>query len=527
MPLHGLHLIGELRCGDGPATLRAANPATGEALEPPFREATDAEIHDAVEAAADAFAADRARPPAERAALLDAIADEIDALGDELAARMTAETGLPTARVLGERARTTGQLRLFAETVREGSWVDARIDTPLPDRTPPRPDLRRVLVPLGPVAVFGASNFPLAFSTAGGDTASALAAGCPVVVKAHPAHPGTAELVGEAVSRAVEASGFHAGTFSMLHASAPAQSLALVRHPGIRAVGFTGSLRAGRALFDAAAARPDPIPVYAEMGSVNPVVLLPGALDARGEAIADGLVASVTLGAGQFCTCPGLVLGIAGDALDAFTARVAAGIAATQPFTLLHDGIRDAYARGVARLRTADGVAQAAEGAGEPAGAAARAAVLVADGAAFEANPALAEEVFGPSTLIVACADAEALGRAVHALPGSLTATVHGTDDELAAHAALVDALAERAGRVVFGGFPTGVEVSPAMNHGGPYPATTDVRSTSVGTAALLRFARPVCFQDAPAALLPPALRDGNPLGICRMVDGRLTRDAL
>ena len=523
--LHGHHLIAGARSADARPTLRATDPASGEPLDPAFAEATSGEVDRALQRADAAFRADRGRPAETRAALLDAIAAEIEALGDALVDRATAETGLPAARIQGERGRTCGQLRLFASVVRDGSWVDARIDTALPDRQPAaRPDLRRMAVALGPVVVFGASNFPLAFSVAGGDTASALAAGCPVVVKAHPAHPGTSELVAGAVDRAVAHVGLHAGTFSLVHTSSPERSVDLVTHPLTRAVGFTGSLAAGRALFDAAAARPDPIPVYAEMGSTNPVVVLDGALASDGDAIADGLVGSVTLGAGQFCTNPGVVLGVAGDALDRFARRVAEGVRETPAFTLLHDGIRQGYDAGVDRWDAAPGVDLLAHGGDGATATPARAAVATVSAEAFRSTPALRDEVFGPATLLVQARDLDDLVATVEALGGHLTGTLWGTDDELADQAELVAALSDRVGRLIVRGFPTGVEVGPAMQHGGPYPATTDVRSTSVGTAAIERFARPICFQNAPPALLPPELQDANPRGLWRLVDGERTR---
>ena len=525
MQFHGQHIIAGKPSAEGAATIRAVDPATGEALAPAFHEATSEEIDRAVRAAEAAFEA-RPRRAEARAALLRRIADEIEALGDVLVERVMAETGLPEGRVRGERGRTTGQLRLFAEVVREGSWVGARIDPALPERTPvPRPDLRRMLVPLGPVAVFGASNFPLAFSVAGGDTASALAAGCPVVVKAHPAHPGTSELVARAVARAVEAEGFPAGTFSLVHASAPARSIELVTHPLLQAVGFTGSLRAGRALFDAAAARPRPIPVYAEMGSVNPVFLLPGALAERADAIAEGFVGSVTLGAGQFCTNPGLVFGPAGAALDRFAGRVEALVAEAPAATMLSGGIREGYERGLDRWRETAGVQHVAAGSDGQTATPGRPAVFPTDAETFAAQPHLHEEVFGPASLVVRCGTAEDLEAAARQLDGNLTATLHGTPEDLRAHAGLVRILERKVGRLIFNGFPTGVEVSPAMQHGGPYPATTAVRTTSVGTAAIERFARPVCYQNFPPDALPPELQDGNPRGIWRLVDGTLTKD--
>ncbi len=528
MQLLGQSFIGGAPSDGGWETFLGVNPATGEALAPPYREATRDEVDRALVAAEAAFEAYRDRAPAERAAFLRRIADEITALGDALVDRAAAETGLPAARLTGERARTVGQLRLFAELVEEGSWVDARIDPAQPERAPlPRPDLRRMLVPLGPVVVFGASNFPLAFSVAGGDTASALAAGCPVVVKAHPAHPGTAELTGRAVLRAAEAAGMPAGVFSLLHGTQPEMSLHLVRHPLARAVGFTGSLRVGRALFDAAAARPEPIPVYAEMGSVNPVFLLPSALGRRGDAVADGLAASVTLGAGQFCTNPGLVVAVRAPQLDRFLERLRERIAAVAPATMLHTRICQGYAAGVDRLRRHAGVRVLGEAAAaaDPARGEGRPLLFATDGGTFREHPGLQEEVFGPSSLVVVVDTPEELEAVALGLDGQLTATVHGSDEELRRYRPLLRILERKAGRLVVNGFPTGVEVGHAMQHGGPYPATTDARSTSVGTAAVARFARPVAYQDFPQAALPAELRDANERGIWRLVDGRHTRD--
>ena len=526
MDLHGHHLIAGTRSAQGERAFSATDPTTGETLAPDFHEATTEEVGRAAEKAAEAFRVNGERTSEDRARLLETIADEIEALGDKLVQRVTAETALPEGRVQGERGRTTGQLRLFADVVREGSWVDARIDTALPDREPlPKPDVRRMLIPIGPVAVFGASNFPLAFSVAGGDTASALAAGCPVVVKAHPAHPGTSELVAEAIGRAVEAVGFHPGTFSLVHGTRPEVSLELVRRPEIKAVGFTGSLKAGRALFDAAADRPAPIPVFAEMGSVNPVFVLPGALEERGEAIAEGLAGSVTLGAGQFCTNPGVVVGLAGETLDGLAKATGQRLAAMESFTMLYEHVRKGYAEGVEAVERTSGVAVAgrAEG-GDGSATPAEAVVFTTDEATFLDEKRLREEVFGPSTIVVRCSSEERLEAVARALDGSLTATIHGTEKDLQEHAGLVQILREKAGRLIFNGFPTGVEVCPSMHHGGPYPATTDVRSTSVGTAAIYRFARPLCYQDFPQAALPPALRDENAHGLMRMVDGEYTR---
>ena len=438
--------------------------------------------------------------------------------------------GLPETRLTGERARTVNQLRLFAQVVREGSWVDARIDTAIPDRQPaPRPDLRRMLVPMGPVIVFGASNFPFAYSVAGGDTASALAAGNPVVVKAHERHPGTSELTAVAIRRAVEACHFPAGVFSMLHGLGKTVGLALVRHPVARAVGFTGSRTAGRALFDAAAARPDPIPVFAEMSSLNPVFILPEALKEREAKIAEGLKNSVTLGAGQFCTKPGLVFGLQGVEFEQFQQALAQLLKTVEPATMLHAGICDAYHEGLARVsrnerrevvRPLGEEFRCRENPG-------RTVLVSTDARTFRSNPELAGEVFGPFSILISAPTLAEMEDMAQHLEGQLTATVHGTPGDFQQAGKLLRLLERKAGRLIINGFPTGVEVCPAMNHGGPYPATTDVRFTSVGTAAIYRFARPVCYQDFPAGLLPAALRDENPLGIRRLLNGKPTQDAV
>jgi 2,5-dioxopentanoate dehydrogenase len=526
--VHGRNLVAGRESAEGTATFRATNPKDGSTLEPAFHEATGTEVDAAFSAAADAFEAGRRKPAAEIAAFLERIATELEARGEALVARAMAETGLPEARLVGERGRTVGQLRMFAALVKEGSWVDARIDPALPDRKPlPRPDLRRMLVPIGPVVVFGASNFPLAFSVAGGDTASALAAGNPVVVKAHPAHPGTSELAGTAIVAAAEATGMPPGIFSLLHGPSPELGRALVTHRVARAVGFTGSLGAGRALHDAAAARPEPIPVFAEMGSVNPVLVFPDALRARGAEIAKGLAQSATLGVGQFCTNPGLVLALQDEGLDAFVAEAGQAISAAPPGVMLHAGIAARYHSGISTWRGIPGVVVAGEGQRDDGPAQGAATLFRTTDRVFLEDRRLQEEVFGPTSLVVGCASREALERVVGALAGQLTVTVHATERDLVEFASVLARLADKAGRVVFGGFPTGVEVAPAMQHGGPYPATTDARSTSVGTAAIYRFARPVCFQNAPAAVLPPELQDANPRGIWRLVDGELTRAGL
>lgn len=526
--LHGLSLIAGRRGAAGGPGFRAFNPAAATSIEPAFHEALPGEVEGALTAAASAFEVYRDASGAARARLLEAIATEIEALGDALLQRAHAETALPLPRLQGERARTCGQLRLFAEVVREGSWVDARIDTALPERQPlPRPDLRRQLRPLGPVVVFGSSNFPLAFSVAGGDTASALAAGCPVIVKAHGAHPGTSELVAGAITRAVAACGLPAGVFSLLHGAGRTIGIALVKHPLTTAVGFTGSHAAGRALFDAASARSHPIPVFAEMSSLNPVFLLPSAVRERGATLATGLLGSVTLGVGQFCTKPGLVFVVRSPETDAFLTALSTAVSGATAGTMLTPGIRDAFVKHRDEILATAGVRSlAAVTSGSGGVAEGLPGVATVSAKDFLAQPGLsALEAFGPFTLVVLAEAADELAACAKVLEGQLTATVHGNADDLAAARPLLSQLEQKAGRVLLNGFPTGVEVSPAMNHGGPYPATSDVRFTSVGTAALLRFARPVCYQGFTETLLPEALRNANPLGLMRLVNGKLTRD--
>jgi len=489
-----------------------------------FEEASSGHIDRALNAAADAFDAYRHLAAAARAAFLDRIATEIEA-DDDLIEAAHVETALPKPRLIGERARTAAQLRMFATLVREGSWVDARIDRALPQRMPlPKPDIRRMLVPIGPVAVFGASNFPLAFSVAGGDTASALAAGCPVVVKAHPAHPATSEIAARAITAAASASGIPAGVFSLVHSTRNEIARALVQHPQVKAVGFTGSLRAGRALFDAAAARSEPIPVYAEMGSVNPVFILPGALAERAASLAEGLKDSVTLGVGQFCTNPGLTIGIGDAGFDDFVRQLDGLIRIAPSGTMLTPAMCRSYEAGVGRLSGIDAVsttrstATAQESQALP-------SLFVTDATGFLRHPEVSEELFGPSTVVVRCGSRDELHEVARQLEGQLTVTIHGTSSDLDAYASLISILEDKAGRLIVNGFPTGVEVCPSMQHGGPYPATTDSRSTSVGTAAINRFARPVAYQNFPQSLLPIELQDANAGGIWRLVDGELTKN--
>jgi NADP-dependent aldehyde dehydrogenase len=528
MQLHGKNFIGGTLSAEGEDTFQARNPATGEPLEPRFHEARADEINRAAEMAALAFQERDNRSADQTAELLEHIADELEAIGQPLLDRAEAETGLPQARLKMERARTTGQLRLFAEVVREGSWVDARIDRAQPQRRPfPKPELRRMLIPVGPVAIFGAGNFPLAFSAAGGDTASALAAGNPVVVKAHPAHPGTSEMTAVAIQKALADSGYPDDWFSMVHGLQNEVGQILVRHPGIQAVAFTGSLAGGRALFNTAASREVPIPVYAEMGAVNPVFLLPGALNERADEIATGLHASATLGSGQFCTNPGLIVALAGEALDQFLAKLSECFAGDSPCTMLHGGILEAYETGIEDLSVKATIELLAHSAPEPDAGKTQAAttLFVTDAESFMNDPAMAKEVFGPSTLVVRCETADQMLELACVLPGQLTATFHVGDADRSLLDPLRGIMEAKAGRLLFGGFPTGVEVCAAMHHGGPYPAASDSRSTSVGTAAILRFARPICYQDWPQNQLPPELQDRNERGIMRQVDGVLGRE--
>ncbi len=527
MQLHGQNIIAGKMVESSGKKFPAYAPAEGKHIEPQFEEATKDHVKQALTAAEEAFHVYRQLPVEKRAAFLDAIGEKIVALGDELIERAHAETALPKERLIGERGRTVNQLKMFADLVREGSWVEARIDLAQPDRQPlPKPDIRRMLVPIGPVAVFGASNFPLAFSTAGGDTASALAAGCPVVVKAHPAHPGTSEMVARAISAAAEKTGMPDGIFSMLHDREHVVGLALVKHPLTKAVGFTGSLRGGRALFDMAVARPEPIPVYAEMGSTNPVFILPGAVRERGEALAEGLKGSVTLGVGQFCTNPGLAIGLSDDQFTGFTKRLGELIAEAPGGTMLSPGILQGYEQGVKQLGSIEGVTKVQSNYTAVLNRTeARPAVFTTDGKTFLQHHELSEEVFGPSTIVVGCNSREEMENVARNLSGHLTATIHGTEEDLAEYGSLISILENKVGRLLFNGFPTGVEVCASMQHGGPYPATTDSRSTSVGTAAISRFARPVSYQNFPQSALPVELQNQNKRGIWRLVDNQFTRD--
>ena len=507
----------------GGETFAAVNPATGAALAPSFAEAALGEVESALSAARKAFLAVGAHDPRWPADLLEAIALQIEGLGDDLLERAEAETALPRARLTGERARTCAQLRMFAEVVREGSWVDAVIDRGDPTRQPmPKPDLRRMLRPRGPVVVFGASNFPLAFGACGGDTASALAGGNPVIVKGHPSHPGTSELFACAVSKALEQCQLPAGFFALLQGRRHELSAWLVQHANTQAVGFTGSHRAGRALFDMASRRETPIPVYAEMGSVNPVVILPAAMRERAAAIAEELSVSLLMGGGQFCTKPGVII-VVGDGERRFSGALARSVQDAPQATMLNRGLRDAFAERATSIANVSGVTTVVSG--KASGHAGHAPALFETAAeVFLREPRLREEAFGPGGLVVQCDSAEEALACVELLGGNLTGTVHiGAGEDQAIAARVLHSLESAVGRVIVNGYPTGVEVCHAMVHGGPYPATTDPGTTSVGSAAIRRFVRPLAYQNTPQELLPPALRDDNPLAIRRLVDGQWT----
>lgn len=509
---------------------QAVDPATGQGLQPSMSKASSDQVRMAVEAAAAASSEFRGMSLQKRADFLNACAEEIMALGDVLVERTMAETGLPRVRIEGERGRTCSQLKLFAETILTGDFLDVRIDTALPDRQPlPRPDLRYMNQAIGPVVVFGASNFPLAFSVAGGDTAAALAAGCPVLVKGHSSHPGTSELVAQAIANAARSTGMPAGVFSLLMGSGREVGTALVNAPEVKAVGFTGSFAGGMTLVRLAAERPEPIPVFTEMGSLNPVVLLPEALAANADQIAEGFIGSLNMGVGQFCTNPGLVVGIDSPAFDRFLEAASLCLAKQPAGVMLNEGIQQAYNQGVATISSQPGVRKVAMGEDwqGKAGFCGQPTLMTVTAADFLANRELTEEMFGPASLMIKCRDLSELLVVVGSLKGQLTGTIHAAPGEMAGYGELIDVLSQRVGRLLVNGFPTGVEVCHAMVHGGPFPATSDVRFTSVGTAAIKRFLRPLCLQNFPVELLPEPLQDSNPLQIWRLVNGERSRASL
>lgn len=500
----------------------ATNPTTGDPLPPGFVPASDEEVDLAARLAADAFDSYRRISGRDRGVLLRTIAGKIEAIAGDIIERAALETALTPARLQTETARTVGQLRLFAQVAEEGSWVNARIDFADPNRKPaPKPDIRSMLRPLGPVVVFGASNFPLAFSVAGGDTASALAGGNTVIVKAHAAHPGTSELVGRAIQESVRECGLPEGVFSLVFGSGPQIGTALIKHRLVKAGGFTGSRTAGRILMDVAASRPEPIPFYAEMSSTNPVFILPGALRERAETIATGLHTSFTMGAGQFCTKPGMVF-LAQDSAP-FTEKLRELVSASSPCHLLTNAIHSSYGSAIAGRKSDAAVKLVAEGSPTAAGFGASSVLFETEAASFLGSN-LDAEIFGPTTLLVRHCSRDQLLAIARSLDGHLTATIHGTEDDLQEFADLIALLETKVGRLIFNGFPTGVEVTHAMVHGGPYPSTSDGRSTSVGTQAIFRFARLVCYQNFPDAALPQELKQSNPLNIWRMIDGQWMR---
>ncbi len=524
----GKNHIGFDLSAEGITTYKTFNPLLNIENEPIYTEASNNEVDRAVALATTAFKEFRTIEASKKAAFLDAIADEILALDDVLVQVYCSETGLPEGRAKGERGRTIGQLRAFAELVREGSWVEAAIDTAQPERTPaPKVDIRKMSIPLGPIVVFGASNFPLAYSTAGGDTAAALAAGCPVIVKSHPMHAGTGELVASAIVNAALKTGMPNGVFSNLNSSGIEVGVQLVKHPGVKGVGFTGSIRGGRALFDLASQREEPIPVFAEMGSVNPVVALPSALRDKGNEWAKQYAGSITLGAGQFCTNPGLIFGIKSTTLDNFIKTLGEEIEQIAPLCMLHPTIHNNYEKGKSILSSQGGVTIAASYEGTVSANYGSQKVITVNGVNFLKNPTLHKEVFGPFSVVVRCADMEELNTIISKLEGQLTGTILGDNTELESSHTLIETLQGRVGRIIFNGVPTGVEVCPSMQHGGPYPASTDSRFGAVGIHSIKRWVRPLSYQNWPDHSLPKELKNSNPLKISRLVNGKSTKDAI
>ena len=522
----GKNYIGNVLASTGKTTFKTFNPETNIENSIVYTEASDVEIQKAVELATEAYKVLKDISGTKKSEFLNEIANEIEDLGDELVKTYCSETGLPEGRAIGERGRTTFQLRSFANLVKEGSWVEATIDTAQPDRQPiPKVDIRKMMIPLGPVVVFGASNFPLAYSTAGGDTASALAAGCPVIIKSHPMHAGTGELVASAIIKAASKTGMPNGVFSNLNSSGIEVGVKLVQHPQVKAVGFTGSIGGGRALFNMAAQRPEPIPVFAEMGSVNPVVILPNAAKIKGADWAKTYAGSITLGSGQFCTNPGLILGLKGDDLTNFIHVLSEEIVKIEPTCMLHPNIIGAYESNKAKMQDQQGLKTIATLNKDIADNYGRQIITTVEGATFLKNTTLHQEVFGPFSMVVQCEDKEQLEEIISNLEGQLTGTILAENNELESFYMVVDALQNRVGRIIFNGVPTGVEVCPAMVHGGPYPASTDSRFTAVGINSIKRWVRPFSFQSWPNELLPDALKNENPLGISRVIDGKTTTE--
>jgi 2,5-dioxopentanoate dehydrogenase len=522
----GKNFIGNTLSSEGNITFKTFNPKTNSENENIFTEASDKEINRAVAMATSAFLEFQNVSGQRKSEFLNAIADEILALDNELIKMYCSETGLPEGRAIGERGRTIFQLRSFADLVKNGSWVEATIETAIPDREPiPRIDHRKMLIPLGPVVVFGASNFPLAYSTAGGDTASALAAGCPVIVKSHPMHAGTGEMVASLINKAAEKTKMPNGVFSNLNSNGIDVGVKLVEHAGVKAVGFTGSITGGRALFDIANKRKEPIPVFAEMGSINPVVLLPEAAQKKGLEWAKIYAGSITLGSGQFCTNPGLILGIKSKALDSFIQNLANKIGEVEPTCMLHPDIIGNYEKNKEKIASQNGVTIKAAYKNNTDSNFGRQAILTVEGKSFLENSTLHQEVFGPFSLVVLCENKDQLQEIISNLEGQLTGTILAEKNELKNNQKIINALQNRVGRLIYNGVPTGVEVSSAMQHGGPYPASTDSRFTAVGIHSIKRWVRPITFQNWPNEILPGELKDGNPLNITRTVNDELTFD--
>lgn len=524
----GKNYIGYGQSSTSDITYKTFNPELNTENPWVFHEASAEEIDEAVRLASRAFESYRDISGKRKAEFLNAIADEMEALGEPLLETYMQESGLPRGRAEGERGRTLFQLRTFAELVAEGSWTEATIDTGIPDRKPaPKPDLRKMLIPLGAVVVFGSSNFPFAYSTAGGDTASALAAGCPVIVKSHPMHSGTGELVASAIVKAAEKTGMPEGVFSNLNSSGVEVGTKLVQHPGVKAVGFTGSIKGGRALFDLAAKREEPIPVFAEMGSINPVVALPSALKEKAGFWAEQYAGSIMLGTGQFCTSPGLIIGIKGAELREFTQTLGEKITAIAPTCMLHPNIHGAFNRLKEEVSGQPEVCVVAEYEKTVKTNYAQQEIITVEGKTFLENNTLHKEVFGPFSVVIQCEDKEEMTTVIKNLEGQLTGTILGEEEELRENGSVVEALQNRVGRMICNGVPTGVEVCPSMQHGGPYPASTDSRFTAVGIHSIKRWARPFSYQDWPGNLLPDELKNDNPLGILRLVNGEKTTAGL
>lgn len=522
--ISGKNYIGFKNSSDSKKTIFSVTANSVKNLKEAFYTATTDEVNKAVEKAHDAFAIYSKFSGERKASFLDAIATEMEVLSTELIERATLESGLPNGRFQGELGRTTGQLRLFASLLRDGNWVEAVIDSALPDRAPaPRPDLRKMLTAVGPVVVFGASNFPLAFSTAGGDTASALASGCPVIVKAHNSHLGVNDLVAGAINRAAQKTNMPDGVFSSLNDNGFEVGQTLVMHKHVKSVAFTGSYKGGKALYDLAQTRKEPIPVFAEMGSINPVILLENKLQEDANGLATTYAGSITLGVGQFCTNPGLLIGIKSDALSQFSKNLSTQLDSIESGIMLNEQIGENFVNSRQKTLTEKDVlltTKESSNRGLP-------TLATTSAKNFIENPNLHHEIFGPFSILVECEDQDQLTQVVKALEGQLTGTIMGTLADLNSNVALINLLEHKVGRLVFNAAPTGVEVCHAMNHGGPFPSTTDSRFTSVGTGAIKRFVRPICYQSMPNSLLPEELKNENKLNLSRKVNGLITTDPI